>query len=236
MDHSIILQSSMSPKVLQHKKHSHNKHSLTKLSLKKNLRRSSIYDKRAEVTNLIVVSSSTDESSSSSAAERKISSSSPIIISDSDNGSASAEEAAADYKKRSSCKTDEIEKWIKNVSLKCDSRKASIYLGESALPQKTNWNMRGFNFDEKYEVSFKDVDEDSDDSFKTFVNNQPKKFNEQNQNSGKGDIGRNMVPNISNEIQDNKSTRYGKCNGFVIIRIKVSTLRENTYPLTTKRV
>lgn len=216
----------MSPKVLQHKKHSRNKHSLTKLSLKKNLRRSSVYDKRAEITNLIVVSSSTDELSSCSAVETKISSSSPIIISDSESGSVNAEEAAADYKKRSSCNTDEIEKWIKNVSLECDSRKTSFCSGESALPQNANCNMRGFNFNEKYQDSFKDVGEDSDESFNTFMNSQPKKFNELNKSSEKEEIERNVVPNTSNGIE-NKITEDGKLlkfDCFVIIIFKLFTL------------
>lgn len=208
MEHSFILHSSMSPKMFQCKKHSH-KQPTTKLALKKNLRRSSVYDKKAEISKLIVVSSSTNESSSSSSsAARKYSSTSPIFISDSDSGSGSGDKAAADYQKSISCKTDEIERWIKNVSLECDNRKASLYSGEPSISQKTARNMESFTFDGpkcKERDSFENMRESSDVSLKSFMKNHFKIFNELNQSSGREGFESSMVLHGSS-----KSTRNGK--------------------------
>lgn len=125
MEESILLLSSMSPKVSQTKKHSHTCHATTKLALKKNLRRSSIYDKKAEINDVIVVDTSAESSNSS----RKDSSSSPIIISDSE--CSSYNEGATSFKADLD-KTAEIEKWIQNVNLKSDDQEEPFYEEEES--------------------------------------------------------------------------------------------------------
>lgn len=126
MDNSCVLLSSMSPKVQQHKKHGH-KFPVTKLALKKNFRRSSIYDRKAEASSLITVDDSTESNSSSDVA-RKLLNTSPIIISStepSEIGDDGLEEAAAvDIKRRSLHKTADIEQWIESVNLERENRES----------------------------------------------------------------------------------------------------------------
>ncbi|KAJ8955544.1 hypothetical protein NQ318_001374, partial [Aromia moschata] len=87
MEESFELQSSMSPKVKGHQKHF--RKGTTLLALKKNIRRSSIYDKSVHTVNngdLIIIEDSTTHSSSSvsSDIQAQTLNKTPIVISDTD--------------------------------------------------------------------------------------------------------------------------------------------------------
>lgn len=108
MEASFVLQSSMSPKVTNKKK-PHQKHPPSRLALKKFLRRSSIYDKKSEPTEIILVENSS-ESGSSSEPSTKMVNTSPIVISDS-------EEEIVRTVKSDTLKSLDINDWLENVHL-----------------------------------------------------------------------------------------------------------------------
>lgn len=125
MENSLVLLSSMSPKVSHNRKHTR-RHPVTKLALKKNLRRSSIFDKKAEISDVIVVDNST-ESSSTSGDVKQFLNTTPIIISDSEEEGSTA---AVCLQRRSVQRVTEIEHWIENVNLENEKAKLSMGISE----------------------------------------------------------------------------------------------------------
>lgn len=120
----------MSPKVPRYKQNPSSNISITKLALKKNLRKSSIFDKRTATGEQFVVSSSTESSSLTNTAN-KSSSSSPIVISDSESDC--FDDALVDIQKKTIRKTTEIESWIKSVNLESNDGRMPMHCGESSI-------------------------------------------------------------------------------------------------------
>lgn len=124
----------MSPKVSSHKQH-RQRCPRTKLALKKNLRRSSIFDKKAETSDIILVENST-ETSSSSGSVGIILNSSPIVISDSESDNLEEAAVGGDFKRRGLQKTAAIEDWIKNVNLENENGEVSRFSEMSGILSK----------------------------------------------------------------------------------------------------
>lgn len=201
MADSFILLSSMSPKLPRRRKRNE-KHPMTKLALKKNFRRSSVYDKKVNTSNLIIVSSST-ESVSSMDSEKTMSSTSPIVISDSESDS-DKPVLAGDFKRSSLYRTDEIKKWIESVNFKYNNIKTScnLFMADTSNDKKDKVEIKKENLEtpNKY----------SDISFKTFMSGNFENFKSLNEISETEENSKCSVSSPISEVKNKETTQNGK--------------------------